>query len=185
MNGARASNWPFLKHLLVADMSLQNIEIMAETPALHADAIEALYDETFGPGHFAKTAERLREFNRSLPELNRVAMSGNLLVAATRMWPVNVETGGAALFVGPVAVKADYRGSKLGLRVTAEAMQAARLAQWRGAILIGAPDYFGQIGFRQIQAETLVFPGPQDQARVMIADLADDACIYSGKIQVG
>ena len=27
----------------------------------HSDAVEALYDEVFGPGRFAKTAERLRE----------------------------------------------------------------------------------------------------------------------------
>ena len=44
------------------------LQIIPETPAIHADAIETLFDATFGPGHFAKTAERLREYSRSLPE---------------------------------------------------------------------------------------------------------------------
>ena len=43
------------------------LQIVPETPELHAEAIEDLFDRTFGPGHFAKTAERLREYSRSLP----------------------------------------------------------------------------------------------------------------------
>ena len=50
------------------------LQIVPETPAVHAAAIETLFDATFGPGHFAKTAERLREFSRSLPEISRVAV---------------------------------------------------------------------------------------------------------------
>lgn len=152
---------------------------------MHADAIEALYDATFGPGHFAKTAERLREYNHSLAELNRVALVAGKIVAATRLWPVKVETGGAALFVGPVAVSPAARGQKLGLQVTRASMVAAREAGWIGAILIGAPRYFGEIGFRQVPRDTLIFPGPQDQDRIMVADLAGDASIYSGKIKAG
>jgi len=164
-------------------MASSDLEIVAEKPGKHAALIEALYDDTFGPGHFAKTAERLREYNHSLPELNRVALAGDRLVAATRMWPVKVESGGAGLFVGPVAVHPDYRGSKLGLKVTLEAMKAAKSAGWHGAILIGAPAYFKEIGFRQVQAGTLLFPGPQDPARIMVADLAGDAGIYSGRVR--
>ena len=50
------------------------LQIIPETPAIHAVAIENLFDATFGPGHFAKTAERLREYSRSLPEISRVAV---------------------------------------------------------------------------------------------------------------
>ena len=165
------------------DMSKTGIRIIPETPSEHAAAIEALYDETFGPGHFAKTAERLREYNTSLPALSRVAIKKDKLIAATRIWPVRVETGGDAVFVGPVAVAPEARGSKLGLEVTLAALQAASKDGWHGAILIGAPLYFEEIGFRQVPSGTLVFPGPQDQARVMIADLAGDASIYAGKIR--
>ncbi|MEO1642099.1 MAG: N-acetyltransferase, partial [Pseudomonadota bacterium] len=66
------------------------IEILPETPERHADAIEALYDRTFGPGHFAKTAERLREGTRSLPELSRVAVQDGEVIGVTRLWPICV-----------------------------------------------------------------------------------------------
>lgn len=163
-------------------MTRSTLSIVPEIPEAHADAIEALYDETFGPGHFAKTAERLREYNRSLPELNRVALRDGVVIAATRIWPVRVTTGGAALFVGPVAVAPSERGSRLGLSVTGECLEAGRKAGWRGAILIGAPSYFGEIGFRQVPTGRLIMPGPQDANRIMVADLAGDADIYAGDV---
>ena len=83
------------------------LEIIPEDPARHADKIEALYDATFGPGHFAKTAERLREGNASLPELTRVAVrGGEEIVGVCRLWPVRVGDGSvSAVLVGPVAVQ--------------------------------------------------------------------------------
>jgi len=162
-----------------------SITIVPETPALHAEAIEALYDVTFGPGHFAKTAERLREFNHSLPDLNRVAMLDGHVIGATRMWPVSVAQGGRALFVGPVAVHPSQRGNRLGLTITKAAMDAATEALWPVAILIGAPAYFGQIGFTQIPAGQLQFPGPQNPARIMMAALSGRLENYSGNIRAG
>lgn len=161
------------------------ISITAETPALHAEAIEALYDETFGPGHFAKTAERLREYNHSLPALNRVALLDDRVIGATRVWPVTVEQGGRALFVGPVAVHPSQQGNRLGLKVTKAAMEAATKAGWPVAILIGAPSYFQHIGFVPVPAGALKFPGPQDPKRVMIAPLAAPLSDYSGIIRTG
>ncbi|MEC7288822.1 MAG: N-acetyltransferase, partial [Pseudomonadota bacterium] len=64
------------------------IEIIPESPDLHADAIEALYDRTFGPGHFAKTAERLREGNQSRLDLTRIAVKDGAVIGVCRMWPV-------------------------------------------------------------------------------------------------
>ena len=163
-------------------MTATKLIIVPEIPEQHADAIEALYDATFGPGHFAKTAERLREYNQSLPDINRVALRDGEVIGATRVWPVQVQTGGAALFVGPVAVARSARGSRLGLTVTGECLEAARSAGWHGAVLIGAPSYFGEIGFRQVPAGRLIMPGPQDAERIMVADLAGDANIYAGLV---
>lgn len=158
-------------------------QIIAETPELHAEAIEALYDLTFGPGHFAKTAERLREYNKSLTGISRIAVCKGQIIAAVRVWPVRAEIGGLALFVGPVAVHPDARGHKLGLKLTSEAMIAGKRAGWIGAILIGAPEYFAEIGFRQMTTDQLSFPGPQDQARVLVADLAGNAALYAGNVK--
>ena len=152
------------------------IEILPETPRQHADAIEALYDRTFGPGHFAKTAERLREGNASLPDITRVAVDNGRLIGVCRMWPIVVGAGKVpALFVGPVAIDPDFQGQRLGLTVTGESLEAAMVAGWRAAIIIGSPHYFSELGFELVAPDRFRFPGPQDMARVMVRDLAGSA----------
>ena len=159
------------------------IEILPETPALHAEAIEDLFDRTFGPGHFAKTAERLREFSRSIPEVNRVAVLDGEIVGVCRVWPLKVGgRGDRALFYGPVAVARSHRGDRLGLRVTQAALEAGEAAGWPAAILIGAPAYFAEIGFTVTPHGRLTFPGPQDQTRVMVRNLAGDAGALEGLV---
>lgn len=160
------------------------IEILPENPALHADAIEALYDRTFGPGHFAKTAERLREGNASVPEVSRVAVADGAVIGVCRVWPILVGTGEvSALFIGPVAVDPGFQGQRLGLTVTGEALEAATKAGWGAAVIIGAPGYFGELGFEQVALDRFTFPGPQDMARVMVRDLAGSATELSGIVR--
>ena len=162
------------------------LEIIAENPALHAEAIEDLFDRTFGPGHFAKTAERLREFSWSLPEITRLAVLEGDIVAVCRVWPLKVGPAqDRALFYGPVAVAPAHRGSRLGLTVTGEALEAGTQAGWPAAILIGAASYFGEIGFTVPPKGQLSFPGPQDPARIMIRNLAGDASLLSGRVTAG
>ena len=95
------------------------IEILPETPALHADAIEALYDRTFGPGHFAKTAERLREGNASVPDVTRVAVSDGIVA-------VNPEAEDVRVPAGEAVEKA--RGSDTLIRTQ---IDPALVASWR------------------------------------------------------
>ncbi|MEM7766819.1 MAG: N-acetyltransferase [Pseudomonadota bacterium] len=147
------------------------IEIVPETPARDAVAIEALYDRTFGPGHFAKTAERLREYSAPLPAINRLARQGDAVIGVCRVWPIRVGDVDA-LFFGPVAVDPRHQGHALGLDVTAAAMEAGRAAGWPGGVLIGASAYFSRIGFSVVPAGQISFPGPQDERRVMVCDLA-------------
>lgn len=159
------------------------IEIIAETPSKHADAIEALYDKTFGPGHFAKTAERLRERNQSLPEINRVAVQDGDIIGACRVWPIIVGDGAvSALFIGPVAIDPDFQGQRLGLSVTGEALEAATKAGWGAAVIIGSPRYFSELGFEVVAADRFVFPGPQDMSRVMVRGLAGKPDQLAGPI---
>jgi len=155
-------------------MSENTLEIIPETPRQHAEQIEALYDATFGPGHFAKTAERLREGNASIADINRVAIqNGETVVGVCRVWPVTVGDGSVScLFIGPVAVSDTHRGSRLGLTVTGEALEAASLAGWDAALIVGIPAYFGEIGFKVIEPGQLTLPGPVDYRRVMVRDLA-------------
>jgi len=159
------------------------IEIVPETPALHAEAIEDLFDRTFGPGHFAKTAERLREHSASLPEINRVAVENGKVIGVCRVWPLVVgEARRPALFYGPVAVDPAFRGNFLSLRITEAALEAGKQAGWPAAILIGAHSLFGKAGFQVTPKNRLTFPGPQDPARVMVRDLAGDASLLEGLV---
>lgn len=159
------------------------IEIVPESPELHADAIEALYDRTFGPGHFAKTAERLREGNSSRPDLTRIAISKGEVIGVCRIWPIVVGADRVpAVFVGPVAVEPGFQGQRLGLTVTGEALEAATAAGCGAAIIIGAPQYFGELGFTVVAPDRFSFPGPQDMARVMVRDLAGSADALSGAV---
>ena len=159
------------------------IEIIPESPDQHAAAIEALYDRTFGPGHFAKTAERLREGNRSRPDLTRVAVSDGAVIGVCRIWPIVVgEAREPAVFVGPVAIDPGFQGKRLGLTVTGEALEASTKAGCGAAVIIGAPDYFGELGFTVVAPDRFKFPGPQDMARVMVRDLAGSADTLSGLV---
>lgn len=160
------------------------IEIIPETPDLHAAAIEALYDRTFGPGHFAKTAERLREGNASRPDLTRIAVSDGAVIGVCRIWPIVVGAGKVpAVFVGPVAVEPGFQGQRLGLTVTGEALEAATKAGCGAAVIIGAPQYFGELGFEVVAPDRFTFPGPQDMARVMVRDLAGSAQDLAGRVR--
>ncbi|MEL6569263.1 MAG: N-acetyltransferase [Pseudomonadota bacterium] len=168
--------------MLRPDASAGTLEIVPESPARDADEIEALFDVTFGPGHFAKTAERLREYNRSLPEITRVARLDGQIIGVCRVWPIRVgET--RALFYGPVAVAPKHQGQRLGLSITGEALEAGAAAGWPLAVLIGAPAYFGELGFEVAARGALEFPGPQDVGRVMIRSLQGGLADLSGPVR--
>jgi len=161
------------------------IEIVPETPHLHAAAIEALYDRTFGPGHFAKTAERLRDGNASIPDLTRVAVQDGDVIGVCRIWPVRVGASAKqAVFVGPVAVDPGFQGQRLGLSITGEALEAAKAAGWPLAIIIGSPKYFGELGFSIVEPDQIRFPGPQDMSRVMTLNLAQTGAKATGLVSV-
>ena len=154
-----------------------------ESPSVHGRAIEQLFDATFGPGHFAKTAERVREFSVSLPEISRVGMLDGQLVAVCRVWPILIG-GVPALFYGPVAVAPEHQGGRIGREVTEASIESGTAAGHQFACLIGAPPYFGRMGFEVVPAGSVIMPGPQDASRVMMRRLAasEDAPFPTGRV---
>jgi predicted N-acetyltransferase YhbS len=144
---------------------LSGIAIVPETPFQHA-AVEALFDQGFGPGRFAKTAERLREGNAPRLDLSRVAMKEHRLIAAGRVWPVQI--GGAPiLFFGPFAVDEEERHHGLGRLILEDCLKAATEAGARAMLLIGSAGYFEQSGFSVVPQGLLSLPGPVDPARLL------------------
>ncbi|WP_421731209.1 GNAT family N-acetyltransferase [Brevundimonas sp.] len=149
-------------------------QILAEQ-ADDAGAIDALVLAAFGPGRFAKTAERLRESARQVRGFT--ACDGERLIGSVRLWSVTVGTT-PAWFLGPIAVDEASRMSGLGAALVAACVEAARADGVPGVILIGDPPYFARFGFEPAPQARL--PGPADPRRVMW--LAVDAPVPSGDI---
>ena len=127
-----------------------------------AKAVDALVMSAFGPGRFAKTAERLRE--RSAMMSGFTVYDGDVLTGSVRLWTVmSGEAKGA--FLGPIAVASDIRSTGLGSKLVQRCIEEVRAAGLDGILLIGDPAYFTRFGF--VPAPKAVFPGPVDPRRIM------------------
>ena len=136
------------------------LRIDAETPA-DGPAVEALVLAAFGPGRFAKTAERLRE--RAAIQAGFVVREGARLLGSVRLWSIAID-GAPALFLGPIAVVADNRKAGLGAELV-EACLAHAAEAGLGVLLVGDAPYFGRFGFTA--APDVRLPGPVDPRRLL------------------
>ena len=132
--------------------------IEIEGPA-DAAVVEALVLAAFGPGRFAKTAERLRE--RARIAAGFVAREDGRIIGSVRLWAIIIG-GEPALFLGPIAVSTVSRRAGLGADLVQACMDHAGDA---GILLVGDLPYFGRFGFRA--APDVRLSGPVDQRRVL------------------
>jgi predicted N-acetyltransferase YhbS len=140
-----------------------------ERPADTAQA-DALIARAFGPGRYAKAAERLREHNAPLAGLSFVAHADGRVVGCVRQWPVRIgET--AAVFLGPIAVDEAWRHHGLGGALVKRAGDAARAAGHDLILLVGDTPLFRRLGFDAEPARHVIMPGPVDQRRVQVKAL--------------
>lgn len=139
-----------------------------------AAAVGALIDAAFGPGRFAKTAERLRETNQPLLDISFVARSRGALVGCVRMWPIHIGDR-PAVFLGPFAVDPAWRSRGLGAALIAKACEAARAAGHELILLVGPQPYFGPLGFSMVPPGKVVMPGPVDPKRLLARALVSGA----------
>jgi predicted N-acetyltransferase YhbS len=145
--------------------------IVPERPQ-DADAVERLVLRAFGPGRFAKAAERLREGRAPAPDLSFVAWDGGRLVGCVRLWTVKVgET--PAIFLGPIAVEVSHRSHGLGAALIEQACAATAEAGHDLIVLVGDMPFFGPLGFTP--APGVMMPGPVDQRRVLVRALKSGA----------
>src|SRR5215813_4271424 len=124
------------------------LTIHSETPA-DAEAIERLYERTFGPGRYARTAFRIREGIGHVVDLSFTARIGTLLVGSVRLTPIRIgET--AALLLGPLTIEPPFRERGIGRALIERALNAARAGGHRLVVLVGDDPYYGKLGFRRI-----------------------------------
>jgi predicted N-acetyltransferase YhbS len=147
---------------------------IAPERAADAGAIEKLYERTFGPGRFARSAYRLREKNTHKRELSFTARVGTLLVGSVRLTPVRIGTT-AALLLGPLTVEPPFRGHGIGSELIKTALAAAGKAGTKLVLLVGDEPYYGRMGFKKIARGRVSLPGPVDPDRVLVAELVAGA----------
>jgi predicted N-acetyltransferase YhbS len=147
--------------------------ILPET-ADDALAIERLYERTFGPGRFAKSAYRLRERMAHRPELSFTARIGTLLVGSVRLTPICIGAT-PALLLGPLTVEPPFRDRGIGYALIERALAEAKAKGHRLVVLVGDEPYYGKSGFKRIPKGRAAMPGPVDPARLLVCELVDDA----------
>ena len=134
--------------------------------------VDGLIARAFGPGRFAKTAERLRETSAPILDLSFVAWSEREVVGCVRLWPIVIgET--PALLLGPFAVEEAWRSQGLGAALIRRAVEEATAAGHDVILLVGDEPFFGPLGFSPARAAVL--PGPVDPRRVLVRALRPSA----------
>ena len=144
--------------------------IGVETPPMAQRVLE-LTDHAFGPGRYAKTAERLREESHPIDRLSFVALQGQRLLGSVRQWPIFVYDEAANIyeplvFLGPIVVDPLYRGQGIGRALIRAAVDAAFADGLRAILLVGSQTYFKPFGFDV--AHGMDMPGPVDPKRLLI-----------------
>lgn len=150
---------------------------IAEETVFDAEAIARVVEAAFGPGRYAKTAERLRE--GSAPQAGFVMRGEAGVIGSVRLWPITIG-GQVATFLGPIAVDRVWREAGLGASLVEACIAWARAAGLPGVLLVGDA-YFGRFGFER--ARDIELPGPVDPARVLWLSL--DGSRPTGVVRIG
>jgi len=137
--------------------------------------IDHLLDEAFGPGRFTRTAYRLREGVGEIGQLAYIAQSGGKIVGSLKYWPVSIGHRHRAVLLGPLAVHRDWRGGGCGLALMECTLPLARALGLGLVILVGDLSYYERVGFSQVPAGRLQFPGPVNLSRLLWLELVPGA----------
>jgi predicted N-acetyltransferase YhbS len=146
-------------------------------------AVDALIDAAFGPGRFAKTAERLREGGRLRRDLSFCAWLGDEMVGAVRQWSIRIGDT-PAIFLGPIGTPLERRGQGYGRALVRHCCAQAAQAGETLVMLVGDRAYFEPLGFEPIPAGRVVLPGPVDAGRLLWSPLTPGAAVGVGGLTV-
>ena len=141
-----------------------------------AAQVEALDNDGFGPGRFAKSAYRLREGVDPETELSFVAVENGALVGSVRFWPILVGAS-KSLLLGPLAVKSAERGRGIGIALMQAGIEKARTLGFSTVLLVGDEAYYARVGFSRLPQGHMRFPGPVDRARMLGLSLQPNALL--------
>lgn len=162
-------------------MSLADVTYLPETPA-HDPEIDAINEEAFGPGRFARAAHRIREGGPHERGLSFVAVKADTVVASVRMTRIAAGAG-QALMLGPLAVRPAFKNLGIGRRLVAMALEAAAKAGAPAVLLVGDEPYYGPLGFKKIPRGQISMPRPVDLDRILSHEIVPgSAARLSGEV---
>lgn len=133
--------------------------------------LKQLYEETFGPGRFARTAFRVREGAAPEPRLNLCAVQDGAIIGAVHFTPICIGGVSGALLLGPLIIEKAHSNQGHGLRLMLEGLKRARELGYRLVILVGDLPYYARAGFAVVPGGRITLPGPVDPARLLFAEL--------------
>ncbi len=146
-------------------------------------AIEALHEDAFGPGRFARTAYRIREASTRPPLIELTAWHEGELAGAIQFTAITVGDKRGAALLGPLAIAPAYKNKGCGLKLMRSGLAEAAALGCRLVALIGDLPYYQRVGFRMIPPGQIALPGPADPARFLAAELAGGALLeFSGLV---
>lgn len=154
-------------------MTAADIAYLPEDPAHDAD-IEAINEQAFGPGRFARAAYKIREGGPHERALSFVAFDGDQLVASVRMTRVAAGEG-KALMLGPLVVRPSHKDRGIGKRLVKIACEAAAKAGHPAVLLVGDQPYYGPLGFKRVAYGQVSMPRPVDPNRVLAHEIQPGA----------
>lgn len=146
--------------------------VIAAEQAADASLILELHERAFGPGRFARAAERVRE--EGAPDragegghdrtVSFTAKRNGALIGSVRMTPI-VIAGVPGHLLGPLAVRSADTHRGVGGRLIAAACEAAK-GKGRYTLLVGDAPYYARHGFAYVAGP--VMPGPVDPKRLLV-----------------
>ena len=143
-------------------------EIKQTPPELENDKL-SLTSKILGPGRLVRMAERLRENNQQIPELNFCAISDEGMIGGIAYWPIQIGPT-PALLLGPLIVNPLWQGKGVGRGLIATSLAAAEKLGHELVLLVGDLSYYNQLGFK-IAPAGLNCPGPVDESRLLIYEI--------------
>lgn len=149
-----------MKYNLPAKMleTLNKFDIVPER-AQDSDAIAELVRQVFGPGIYAKTAEKIRENCQVLKDLSFVAYQGPYLIGSVRLWSFLPHfQKNKWLFLGPIVIDEAFQNLGIGKQLIDKVIRNAEKSEYEVILLIGDFRYFSSFGFQILKNFNLTYP---------------------------
>jgi predicted N-acetyltransferase YhbS len=160
--------------------SRPDVVYLTEDPT-HDAAILLINEEAFGPGRFTRAAERVREQGTHERALSYVAADRGEVIASVRLTPVAVGDRKGHL-LGPLAVRPSHKNLGIGRELVRLSVAAAMRRGSHFVLLVGDPPYYGPLGFTPVARDTVLFPGPVDPARILVAGHDKATGLLEGRV---